>query len=621
MTTEDPRPVDASQPEDSTKIDLAYAGPSQVEATEKETHISLIGNLRRPAVRMDAKIKRPLRFREAMSSLYAIVASDFRYVPKDRTAYAAYMRMKRETSALDVWKAQQAYFSWLLRNDPTAFFILDPVITVHPDRILFEVFSKDEGTYAKLAFNTDAFESDKKPNYGTTNIDYSQAFFDSIQAMRGYRETKLTVGREAVQMATTDTEGVLEKSIQLPDSWLRGFLQVQSASTLPRDTFSLAAMDIYNVLRYLRMHKDIKGKRRGLRVELIPGEKPRLVLEPWETLLTASTDKFTGKASRIIRIWGRRRLMLLRRILPFLETVDVHVLGSGLPSFWVFRCGDFTLTLGITGFTAANWSQALNFDLLLPRKTQTTEPLEKIIKHLSDVWFADRQALSDATGLKGAKLVEALQNGCQQGRLIYDLSTDVYRLRPLTEEPLDLGKLEFRNNREKIAHDLIVRKSAVKLLSENRIAGTGLELTGEVEVAEDKRGYRPKMLLGDEGEVFKAECTCSLFRKQGLKDGPCAHLIALRLIYAEEERKRQESDEGRMAIQMETRTYTRRDDKGEDVMQLSLEKQKLRIRWGRTGQDLRLQTMRFNTPEEARAAYFSRIDRLSKNGYLDATAG
>ena len=65
--------------------------------------------------------------------------------------------------------------------------------------------------------------------------------------------------------------------------------------------------------------------------------------------------------------------MLIRRFLPFVEAVEVHLLGSGLPSFWVLRAGDITLTLGLTGFTAANWSQALSFDLLLPRKTQTTQ--------------------------------------------------------------------------------------------------------------------------------------------------------------------------------------------------------------------------------------------------------
>ena len=69
----------------------------------------------------------------------------------------------------------------------------------------------------------------------------------------------------------------------------------------------------------------------------------------------------------------------------------------------------------------------------------------------------------------------------------------------------------------------------MKIVTENRIPGAGLELTGKVAVAEDRREYRPQMLLDDEGQVSKAECTCAFFRKQGLKAGPCVHLVALRL--------------------------------------------------------------------------------------------
>ncbi len=97
-----------------------------------------------------------------MSALYAVVASDFRYVPKDRTAYLAYTRMRRESANLNAWQAQRAYFSWLLRNDPTAFVMLDPVITVHPDQVLFEVFSKDEGAYAKLGIDRDALRDRRR---------------------------------------------------------------------------------------------------------------------------------------------------------------------------------------------------------------------------------------------------------------------------------------------------------------------------------------------------------------------------------------------------------------------------------------------------------------------------
>jgi hypothetical protein len=300
----------------------------------------------------------------------------------------------------------------------------------------------------------------------------------------------------------------------------------------------------------------------------------------------------------------------------------VYLLGSGLPSFWVFRAGDFALTLGLTGFTAANWSQAVSFDLLLPRKTQTGAPLDAVLALLTNTWSASPQDLMAATGLKGAPLLEALQSGCQQGKLMYDLASGVYRLRPLTPAPLDLARLEYRNQRERTAHDLLVRRGAVKITTENRIAGTGLELTGKVVVEEDRREYRPQMLLADEGQVSRAECTCPLFRKQGLKAGPCAHLVALRLARAEEQAKRAQGGEPRQTVTVETRTYSKRDQAGtEEVVQVSLGRKRLRLRWGRPGQPLRGQTLRFNTLDEARAAYFARIDALNQQGYLDASTG
>ena len=119
--------------------------------------------------------------------------------------------------------------------------------------------------------------------------------------------------------------------------------------------------------------------------------------------VSPSAGTFKGKVARVVRVWGRRRLMLLHRLLPFIEEVEVHLLGSGLPSFWVLRAVAITLTLGLTGFTAANWSQALNFDLLLPRKTQTSKPLETVLGHLQKVWSAGAgRAGQGDRDLKGA---------------------------------------------------------------------------------------------------------------------------------------------------------------------------------------------------------------------------
>lgn len=608
---------DGAPPPPSSGAHLSYAGASRVQTAGDSATVELFGNLSRTAVRFDATIKNPLRFREALSALYGVIGSDYRYAPKDRTQYIAYLRLKRDVAPLGVWHAQQAYFEWMLRNDPTALAILDPVVSVHPDQLTFEVFGKDESTYGCLAFKTEAFGDPGKTVTGTTNIDFSDALYASVQQIRGYRTTKVAMGHDGVKATPEGRKGVLEKKIQVPDSWLRGFLQVQSAATLPFDHVQLSPMDLYNVLRYLRMHGDRKGKKRGLRFELVPAQQPRIVLEPWETVFTTTGDVFRGKAARLIRVWGRRRLMTMKRLLPFVQSVDVYLLGSGLPSFWVFRCGDITLTLGMTGFTSANWSSALGFDLLLPRKTQDGEPTKKIVSYLSDQWKASAKDISHQTGIKGAAFVEAVQVGCQNGELMYDIANDVYRHRPLTEKPLDLARLQFRNDREKVAHDLLTRRGAVRITGENRIAGVGLELTGTVSVTEDKRDYRPQMLLADEGQVKKVTCSCATFRKQGIKGGPCVHLIALRLAFAEKESKKAKSED---AVKFETRAFAKREGDVERVVQISLERDKIKYRWGLSGQTMRLQTMRFNTEDAARHAYFAKLADLDAKGYLDAIA-
>ena len=606
-------------PVQHTDVSIRYSGPSQMMAEGSGSRLALFGDLHRDPVFLDGVVRDPLRLREALGAMYAVVGSDYRYIPKDRTAYHAFRRMRSQSQNLNAWQAQQAYFQWLARNDPLAYLILDPIITVHPDSVFLEVFSKDEGSYANLAINMEAFDLKETPVCGTTNIDFSQSLHEGIQRFRSYRETRVTIGQEAVKVSTTGQSDVLEKQIKVPDSWLRGFLQVQSSTMLPMDSFKLSAIDLYNMLRHLRMNADEKGKRRGLRVELVPGEKPRIVLEPWETVIETSRGVYQGKQARVIRIWGRRRLMLLRRLLPFVEEAEVHVLGSGLPSFWILRAGAMTFTLGITGFTAANWSQAVNFDLLMPRQIQGTSELKKVVKHLAKTWSDDRAGLTKATKLDGPELIEPLQLGCQHGQMMYDLAEMRFRLRPLTQTPAELSRLEYRSPRERLADDLVYRKDAVSITTENRIHGSGLELTGKAVVAEDKREYRPQMLLTDEGFVGRAECTCNTYRQQGLKQGPCTCLIALRLAHAMREKKRRESGRSLNTVTVETRTYSKRESDGERVVQISLNRRRLKVRWGKAGESMRIQHLHFDSVEAARTDFLHRVHKLEESGYLDAS--
>jgi predicted DNA-binding WGR domain protein len=200
---------------------------------------------------------------------------------------------------------------------------------------------------------------------------------------------------------------------------------------------------------------------------------------------------------------------------------------------------------------------------------------------------------------------------------MFDLATGLHRLRPITDTKLDLARLQYRNVREKVAHDLLGRRNSVKIVSETRIAGEGLALVGEVTVSEDKRDYRPQMLLADEGSPKRVSCTCAGFRKDGLKSGPCVHLIAFRMAHAEKEAKKAKTG---AAVTFETRAFTRRDGENEHLMQLTLERSKLKVRWGQAGQPMRSQTLKFNTDTDARQSFFARLAELESRGYMDAIA-
>ena len=200
------------------------------------------------------------------------------------------------------------------------------------------MFGKDESTYACLAFKKDAFTDIGETAPGTTNIDFSDALYASTQQIRGYRATKLTLGHDG---ARASERGRSSKKIQVPDSWLRGFLQAVGA-TLPFDHVQLSPMDLYNVLRHLRMNGDRKGKKRGLRFELVPHNN-RGSSRSRGRRCSPQPATCSAARRRARSPWGRRRHDDEAPCSPSCNR-SMCTCSAAVPSFWVFRCGDITLT-------------------------------------------------------------------------------------------------------------------------------------------------------------------------------------------------------------------------------------------------------------------------------------
>ncbi|GIW78938.1 MAG: hypothetical protein KatS3mg105_0745 [Gemmatales bacterium] len=539
------------------KIELAYLGRSRIVPRSAGWDLSLAPNLRRDRVSFAARLQKPIPFREAISALHDIVISDLRYKPRDRTAYRAYLaeqkereaeirhaamqavRQERKEQAAEImppgledryrrmrslyWKARQKYANYLARHDPKLWRLLmpcDPIITVAPDVLFFECFSADESSYGCLTADRDLFQQENNVALGTTNVDYSWTLYEHFQKLRSYRETRFQIDPAGFEVKTEEAADYREEKIDLPPSWLRGFLQIQSAMSLPMRRVPLNREGLYALLAFLKRHRARKSPR-ALRFEIDPGQSVQVVLEPWEKRLVLYGTKYEGERSESIRIWGRNRLLVLARLLPILEGAEVYLLGTGLPSFWIMHLGGMRLTLGLSGWTANDWTGGAALDQI----AVPAEPSEDVLADIAET-FKSSPALTFAqiqqrTGAAPLFVAAGLNKLALLGQLIHDLPAGLYRWRQVLPVALSEKQIGPENPETAEGRNLLIRGEVEVEQDETTPKGLRM-LAGGVE------HFEVHLFLDADGRILHGKCGCRHHYRFGLRRGPCRHLQALR---------------------------------------------------------------------------------------------
>ncbi len=155
----------------------------------------------------------------------------------------------------------------------------DPVITIAPDRVFFEAFSRDESTYARLTLTAAALTEVEALHPGCTNIDFTESLRQGLLQMRSTRPAYLEVQRDGVAMQVGDRTAN-EARIALPDGWVQGFLVVQAALRLPAVPLTVHPQDQRHLLAYLKQRKATILPRRP-RFRLEADAPPEGAVEPW----------------------------------------------------------------------------------------------------------------------------------------------------------------------------------------------------------------------------------------------------------------------------------------------------------------------------------------------------
>jgi hypothetical protein len=539
------------------EFDYRYSGSSSVRGDASGTEMSFAPDTLREPTYFVGKLGKGIAFREAISALHDVVVSDLRFKPKPREEYKEWAREQldmevaremarseevaskiselgaelrelraRHTSRRSgFWKQQQKYFDYLYRHDYQAWFVLDPVITVHPDELFFECFSEDESSYGRLGVDYEVFEEVSDFACGTTNIDYSEQLYGEFQKIRSYKTTRFAVDPGGFDVQTTGEDSYREVKIDLPDSWVRGFLQVNSAMALPTVSFELHPMDVHNFCFMLRRNRERKGPR-SIRYVLEPDRPIRAIFEPWDREIVCPRSIYRGDSAEEIRVWGRRRLHMLERLIPIARSFTVHLLGTGMPSFYIADLGRMSFTLGLSGWTSNDWSKSGNFDLMAPRADVPNSTKKRIFDELRTNWYERPERLAERLNLGRDVVLGALAAYAQNGRAIYDLNKGVYRVRELTREPLPMERLRFSNEREERATRFVNAGNVT--VSNRRVDPEGnLHLSGEV--VDGSRTQTPSMTIDPDQRMTEAQCSCYFYSQNKLYKGPCEHMLALRM--------------------------------------------------------------------------------------------
>ncbi|MFW9865970.1 MAG: hypothetical protein ACFFEN_07715 [Candidatus Thorarchaeota archaeon] len=565
------------------QVNYQYPSPSMCLVLDNKTVLGLSPDLSRDEkVSFVGSLKHPLVYRDAMLILREIVISDMSYKKKKRIDFFVWLEseierrlrnheefmkgvreniqedmkilkqkieeleldinrlikikdnLNKKIKKYDIWRdyyrIERDFWRYIKNRDAALWWVLDPVITVHPDQVSFEAFSLDESTYGCLSIDMDEFRISGTPQLGTTNIDFSAKLAREMERFRTYTDVELSINPEGFSVDTGVTPEHIEKKIDLPESWIRGFNQVSAAAILEGFEIKLKPIDIYDICTFLRRHKAHKSPRY---MEWIfePNKQIEINFKPWDKSLTLSSI-YKGKKKRIEKIWGRRRWLIIERIIPIAKSFRIILHGFGMPQFIIADLGTMKMTIGFTSWSANDWVKGTAFNIMAGFIGSGAEGVYNLLKEKR--FLAINQIEASLSTYNKNEIRAGIGMMLRRGQGYIDPINKLIRFRQLCSIPLPQKLYEFTK----------LEKNVEALLNES-MADFKLKLSkkGEIQASYSflYRGtsrysnyYKPsntKVIIDQDWQIIKVKCNCREF-KMGPRNisSPCAHILAIYII-------------------------------------------------------------------------------------------
>lgn len=555
------------------RVNYKYASPSRCMQINNQATLGLSPDLSRDEkVSFCGKVKHPLLFRDAMLMLREIVISDTRKKSKERTDYFTWLdeeierrikahkeympnvreslkkemdscdfelsRKKNEIDQLlqiqrnlqkqidqyDAWRdyyqIERDFWKFIRDRDYNLWFVLDPVITVHNDQVSFEAFSIDESIYGCLSVSMEEFDLLQEPKLGTTNIDFSAKLEKEMQRFRSYTDVTLSVNPEGFTIDNDIVPEYVEKKIDLPETWIKGFNQVSSAAALSGIELKLCPSDMYDICAFLRKHKEKKSPR-YMKWMLEPGQRVQIVLEPFGTVLTLNAI-YQGSQRREEKIWGRRRWLVAEKLIPLSKAFYVRMLGFGMPQFILADMGTMQMTIGFSSWSSNDWVKGTAFNIMAGfTGTGCYTSIYQLLKKKR--CLSMEEISSHFPNEKSDRIKAGIGMLFRRGEGYFDIINNKVRFRHLCNAPIPEELYEVSD----IETD--VQKYSKLTFDNMQVRYTHKqEFIFTTTYKENDQLSSTEIVIDQDGQITKIDCSCKKFKRgeRNLSE-PCAHILAL----------------------------------------------------------------------------------------------
>jgi hypothetical protein len=365
----------------------------------------------------------------------------------------------------------------------------DPVVTAGAGILRFEGFSACCSTYVRVDLTPDAYQG-KFVGHGTTNVDFNPPMRASLARVRDGDRLSISVGPDEFAVKR-GFEHVVERKVELPLRWLKGFVEVQAYQSAMELRFKVGNKE---AIRFLRSLPRTTTHRAVF-----------FVVPTGQGLRLSQID--TPEA---VPVTGLQRLQLFTDLAPLADSLKIFSHPSRQVSEWQLQCGPLLIQLTITAEVSRGFSGEGQVLTELAESDATN--LAKLRAALKWQSLIDVSKLACQLNMSEEAVRKTLALLGSRGLVGYDVVHGAYFHR---EMPFDLELVEQMHPRLKNARQLL-NDGKVKILVRSG-------QTTEIQVAGTDVQHRVVIREQD------SNCTCPWHAKYQGSRGPCKHILAAQI--------------------------------------------------------------------------------------------